>query len=113
MHSDSARFYGTSQAAAAPVPIERPPLTPVWVLLDALCVRVPGMPHRLVPDGVDMTGRVRGLLVSWHATAKGDWLALVNFSVPYADEHRGKLKLTHQLVPAYALQPREQDNRAV
>lgn len=93
---------------------ERPPLTPVWVVLDAICVRVPGSPSHVVPDGLDMTGQVRGLLRSWHKTVKGDWLGLVNFSIPYADEHRGKLRLTNQLVPVYALRPRERaDNRPV
>lgn len=81
-------------------------LTPVWVVLDALCLREPGAPGRVVIDGLDMTGHVRGLLSAWHTTAQGDWLGLVNFSIPYADEHRGKLRLFDQLVPAYALRPR-------
>lgn len=84
-------------------------LTPVWVLLEAINVRVPGMPRHVVPDGLDMTGHARGLLTGWHRTVDGDWLALVNFSIPYADGRRHKLKLSNQLAPAYALRPRESD----
>lgn len=87
-------------------------LTPVWVLLDSLCIRVPGAPMHTMVDGLDMTGQVSGLLRSWHKTAKGDWLGMVNYSVPYADPHQGKLRLSNQLVPSYALRPRESaDNK--
>lgn len=91
-------------------PVHGPPpqkLTAVWVVLDGICVRVPGAPSHVAPDGLDMTGQVPGLLSAWHKTVKGDWLGLVNFSVPYADGRRHKLRLSNQLVPAYALRPRE------
>lgn len=96
-----------------PVHTEPARLTPVWVQLDALNVRVPGQPSHFVPDGLDMTGQVAGLLSGWHRTAKGDWLAIVNFSVPYADGRRHKLRISGQLVPAYALRPREGGPSAV
>ncbi len=86
-------------------------LTPVWVQLEAINVRVPGMPKHVAPEGLDMSGQVRGLLQYWHQTVDGDWLGIVNFSVPYADGRRDKLKLFGQLVPAYALRPREDHSR--
>lgn len=92
---------------AGPVHGERRELTPVWVVLDALCIRVPGAPSHVVVDGLNMTGQVPGLLRTWHKTVKGDWLGVVNFAIPYADEYRGKLHLSDQLVPAYALRPRQ------
>lgn len=76
--------------------------------LEAINIRVPGMPKHVVPDGLDMTGQVRGLLTGWHRSVDGDWLALVNFSIPYADGRR-QMHLSGQLVPAYALRPRETD----
>lgn len=86
---------------------ERPALTPVWVLLDAVCIRVPGQPSHVVVDGLDMTGQAPGLLSGWHKTVKGDWLGVVNFAVRYADGRQHRLILSDQLVPAYALRPRE------
>lgn len=85
----------------------------VWVVLEALNIRVPGTPEHVVIDGLDMTGQVRGLLQRWYKTVKGDWLATVTFAIPYADRHKGRLLLTDQLVPAYALRPREPDNKPV
>lgn len=84
-----------------------PELTRVWVLLDSICMRVPGTPRRVVIDGLDMSGQVPGLLSGWRETANGDWLGEVNFSAPYIDGRRHKLSLSHQLVPAYALRPRD------
>lgn len=94
-----------------PSPREEISLTPVWVQLEAINVRVPGMPKHVAPQGLDMSGQVRGLLRRWHRTVDGDWLGIVNFSIPYADGRKDKLKLSDQLVPAYALRPREDDGR--
>lgn len=93
-------------------------IKPVWVRLDAICARVPGQPHHVVPDGLDMTGEVPGRLHGWFSSALGDWLGLVDFEVPFADSRaradgRGrKVHLVDQLVPAYALRRRgEPDER--
>lgn len=81
--------------------------TAVWVRLDYICIRPDAAPHKVVPDGLDMTGAVPGLLRRWHRTVNGDWLGVVNFHVPYADGRRDRLYLADQLVPAYALRPRD------
>lgn len=94
-----------------PPPLEHKALPPVWVQLEAINVRVPGMPKHVAPEGLDMSGQVRGLLERWYQSGDGDWLGFVNFSIPYADGRRDKLKLSGQLVPAYALRPREDDSR--
>ncbi|WP_280393022.1 hypothetical protein [Nocardia wallacei] len=81
------------------------PATPVWVRLDALCVRDPGAPRRTNGAGLDMTGERPGLLTHWVPAESGDWLARVSYSIPYADG-RAPLHLSDQLVPAYAIRPR-------
>lgn len=88
-----------------------PRTRPVWVRLDAICVRIPGQPHRVAPGGLDMSGEVPGLLTTWFETVKGDWLGVVNYQVPYADGRRNKLKLRDQLVPSYALRERVEPGR--
>lgn len=84
----------------------RPVVTPVWVRLDAIYVRAPDAPQRTIPDGLDMTGEVRGHLYGWWPTVKGNWLGVVNFEIPYADGRRHKLEVREQLVPDYALRKR-------
>jgi hypothetical protein len=85
---------------------------PVWVLLDRLLMRDPDAPRHVVGDGLDMSGTVPGLLHGWFQTVNGDWLGVVNFAVPYADGRRNKVWLPDQLVPAYALKPRVDDDPA-
>jgi len=92
-------------------PLPQPKIE-VWVRLDHICIRPDGVPHKVVPDGLEMAGAVRGLLSRWHRTVKGDWVGVVNFHVPYADERRDRLYLADQLVPAYALRPRD-DHRPI
>ncbi len=82
------------------------PASPVWVRLDCLCLRDPGAPRRVSGSGLDMTGERPGRLTHWVPAHSGEWLARVNFSVPYADG-RAPLHLTDQLVPGYALRPRQ------
>jgi hypothetical protein len=81
-------------------------LKPVWVRLDAVCVRAPDAPHRVIPDGLDMTGEVPGLLSGWFQTVLGDWLAIVNYSISYADGRRHRVTLVDQLVPGCAIRKR-------
>lgn len=78
---------------------------PVWVRLDSIAVRDPDTPRHVNGSGLDMTGEVPGLLTHWVPTYNGDWLARVNYQVPYADG-RAPLRLNDQLVPGYALRPR-------
>lgn len=78
---------------------------PVWVRLDSLCVRDPGQPRRTNGSGIDMTGEQPGLLSRWVPAASGDWMAVVTFSVPYADG-RHPMLLRDQLIPGYAVRPR-------
>ena len=84
----------------------------VWVRLDAICARIPGQPHHVVPHGLDMSGEVPGLLTSWFETAKGDWMGVVNYPIPYADRYLGTIHLRDQLVPSYALRERTEASEA-
>jgi hypothetical protein len=82
-------------------------LTPVWVQLDRVFVRDPDATRHVVGDGLDMSGTVPGLLHGWFQTVDGDWLGVVNYAIPYADGRRDNVRLSDQLVSAYALRPRE------
>lgn len=86
-------------------------MKPTWVQLDAICVRASAAPINTVADGLDMTGEVRGLLSGWWRTVKGDWLGVVNYTIPYADGRRHRLELRDQLVPLYALRKRDDTRR--
>lgn len=90
---------------------ERKSSIPVWVQLEAINARMPGMPKHLAPKDLDMSGQVRGMLQRWCQSVDGDWLRFVNFSIPYVDGRRDEPKLSGQLVPAYAVRPREDDSR--
>lgn len=81
-------------------------ITSVWVRLDLIYVRALGAPSRMVETGLDMTGQVPGRLHGWFTTGKGDWLAVVDFDIPYVDGRRSKLEVADQLVPSYAVRPR-------
>ena len=86
-----------------------PRLTPVWVRLDAVYARRPDAPHRVAPSGLDMEGEVSGLLSTWFETARGNWMGIVTFRIPYADGREQKLTLRDQLVPDYALRKRTEN----
>ncbi|NKQ51456.1 hypothetical protein HFP15_01010 [Amycolatopsis sp. K13G38] len=95
------RWYGDDKHGRLRV------ITPVWVRLDAIYLRIPGAPSHVVVTGLDMSGEVPGRLHGWFPTLKGDWLGVVDFEIPYGDEHKRPLCLVDQLVAAYALRPRE------
>jgi hypothetical protein len=61
------------------------------------------LPH---PRAVDTTGEVPGDLLQWLRTGGGEWLGLVTYQLPFADERHKRIYLERQLVPAYALRPR-------
>lgn len=77
----------------------------VWVSLDRLFVRDPGMPQHTNGAGVIMKGEVPGKLTHWVPTLDGHWMGRVHYGVQYADGRRD-LWMQDQLVPGYALRPR-------
>jgi hypothetical protein len=79
---------------------------PVWVLLEELCRHDPAL-ARTVVDGLDLTGRAKGFLVEWRRSGRGDWLGVVNFEVGYVDGRAATVWWREQLVPGYALRPRD------
>jgi hypothetical protein len=84
-------------------------LAPVWVRLDQWLPRDEDEPRRVVGDGLDISGTVRGQLSGWLRTVDGQWLGVVSLSVRYADGRRNKVHLPDQVVPQRALRPRIDD----
>jgi hypothetical protein len=62
------------------------------------------LPH---PRAVDVAAEVPGELLQWLRTAGGEWLGLVSYQLPFADERHQRIYLERQLLPAYALWPRK------
>ncbi|WP_326960526.1 hypothetical protein [Amycolatopsis sp. NBC_01286] len=81
-------------------------LTPVWVRLDAIFVRIKGAPEHAVDGGLDFTGEVPGLLHGWWPTHRGHWLGVVDYEIPFADGRPRTIRAVDQLVPLYVLRPR-------
>lgn len=65
-------------------------------------------PQTSVPEGLDLVGNAPGSVRpgSWVRSARGMWLALCSFDIPYPDGRRTN-QVTDQLVPGYALQARQ------
>jgi hypothetical protein len=83
---------------------------PVWVKLNTLFLGPPEkpMPAQLPhPRAVDTSAEVEGTLLQWLRTAGGEWLRLVTYQLPFADERHQPIYLEQQRVPAYALRPRK------
>lgn len=84
---------------------------PVWVDLADL-YRLPVNESRdgeLLPrigEELHLEGEVLGTLHEWTRSARGLWLGVVTFAMPYADDRSQRLYLQRQLVPAYVLRPR-------
>lgn len=81
------------------------PNQPVWV--DLKLVYPFGRPQARVPDGLDLTVTVPGMLGMWRATTTGHWVGWVSFKL--GPEGQGATPHT-QWVPADALSPREVRN---
>jgi hypothetical protein len=81
---------------------------PVWVLLDQVFRHDPTA-FRSVPDGLELSGRARGYLSHWRRGSRGDWLGQVNYELRYADGREATVWLQDQMLPGYALRPRESD----
>lgn len=80
---------------------------PVWVNLDLVydTARSSADGSRKHVDGLEMSGRVPGLLTGWIDLYQGGRLGIVNIDVPYADGRRRRSG--HELwIPDYALTPR-------
>jgi hypothetical protein len=77
----------------------------VWIDLDVAFPLPPDHHQRGVADGLDLTGRVPGMLKRWVRGARGEWYGVV--WVPLSDG-AGDVRLTldDQLIPAAALSPR-------
>jgi hypothetical protein len=87
------------------------PLSPaVWVRLDAVLPHPADARQTSVPEGLDLVGNAAGWMRpgSWVRSARGMWLALCSFDIPYADG-RQTYRVADQLVPGYALQLRPRD----
>ncbi|MBM7771965.1 hypothetical protein JOD54_002169 [Actinokineospora baliensis] len=78
----------------------------VFVCLDWLYVRGPGRPNHINGAGIDLSGHAPATLTHWVPTVSGDWVAIVNFGVKYADGRRSELWLREQMVPDYAIRRR-------
>ena len=78
---------------------------PVWVDLQKL-FRTATTQTRPLTDGLDLTGRTRGLLTARHRSSLGDWLGVVTYQLSRADDQAESELLQDQLVPFYALRPR-------
>ncbi len=74
----------------------------VWVDLDVAFPLSTGHRRRVVADGLDLTGRVPGMLKRWVRGSRGEWYGVV--WVPIRDgAGERRLTLDDQLVPAAAL----------
>jgi hypothetical protein len=78
---------------------------PVWVQLDRLFAHDPAVDQAVV-EGLDLTGRTRGMLLGWKRGSRGDWLAVVNYQISYADGRTQPTTWREQLLPADAVSPR-------
>ena len=94
---------------AAPATLD--PTTTVWVRLDRIVIPDPAT-DRAIDEGLDYTGRARGVLKTntWFRSSRGTWLATVTYEVHHADRRPRPRLFADQVIPAYALQKRH-DNR--
>jgi hypothetical protein len=78
---------------------------PVWIDLDIAFPVPAGHRRRVIAHGIDLSGRVPGMLKRWVRGGRGEWLGLV-----YLQLRDGagdvRLVLDEQLVPCAALSPR-------
>ncbi len=77
----------------------------VWIDLDMMFPLPPDHRRRVVANGLDLTGRVPGMLKRWVRGSRGEWYGVV--WVPISDGSGDvRLTLDDHLVPAVALRPR-------
>jgi hypothetical protein len=77
----------------------------VWVDLDLAFPLPTGHRHRVVADGLELTGRAPGMLKRWVRGSRGEWYGVVWVRI---SDGAGDIRMTleDQLVPAAALSPR-------
>jgi hypothetical protein len=77
----------------------------VWIDLDVAFPLPADHRRQVVADGIELTGRVPGMLKRWIRGSRGEWYGVV--WVPISDG-AGDVRLTldDQVVPAAALSPR-------
>ncbi len=77
----------------------------VWIDLDVVFPLPADHRRRVVGDGLELTGRVPGMLKRWIRGSRGEWYGLVWVRLC---DGAGDVRLTldDQLVPAAALRPR-------
>lgn len=85
--------------------------TPVWVQLELAYPHPEDAPQTSVGDGLELRGRVPGDQFSWVRSTRGMWLAICSLTIRYADGRDSTYPLENQLIPGYALTPRETVNR--
>ncbi len=56
---------------------------------------------------LNVRGDVPGELRKWERAADGRWLGVVDYAISYTDERSDHYELTGQLVPAWAICPRD------
>jgi hypothetical protein len=83
-----------------------PRARPVWIDLDVAFPLPRDHPHRVIAGGLELSGRVPGMLKRWIRGSQGEWLGLVYVQLR---DGAGDVRLTldDQLVPAAALRPRQ------
>ena len=106
--------FGVPRLPAGSLYPEPGPVVSVWVDLAAVFVHPASAPRTVVPDGLDLTAKAKGMLDprSWRRAGSGMWVALCTIDIPYMEARasggRGAhtYRLERQLVPGYALSPR-------
>ncbi len=79
---------------------------PVWVQLDHLFPNVPLERRKPSTGTLNVQGDVPGELRKWERATDGRWLGVVDYAISYTDERSDHYELPGQLVPAWAIRPR-------
>lgn len=82
-------------------------MRPVWVDLERLLAHPADTPNRVAGDGLDLTGEAPGFVQDWIRSDKGMWLAVTSYAVRYVDGRPRPYQADRQLLPLYAVRPRE------
>ncbi|MBV9013428.1 MAG: hypothetical protein JO272_15555 [Pseudonocardiales bacterium] len=84
----------------------------VWVDLNLAFPLPTDHRQRVVADGLDLTGRVPGMLKRWVRGSRGEWYGVVWVRI---SDGAGDVRMTleDQLVPAAALSPRPVSPRGI
>jgi hypothetical protein len=97
------RYYQGSELHGIPPGRSRE----VWINLDLLYPRDPGVSPTRAVSGVDMTGVIPGVLHDWVRSGTGVWYGKCAFKLFYLDGRTYVHELHDQLVPVFALRQRD------